>query len=60
VVTACLTRADQIGTKSFAEIPATIWEGSLQSGMSDGEVDDRFDQELQQSRSERRRSKETP
>jgi hypothetical protein len=58
VVTAYLNGADQKGTKSFAEILAPIWEGWRQSGMTEGDVDGIFEQELRDARSERRRSKE--
>ncbi len=58
MVTAYLNGADQQGTKSFAEILAPIWKGWRQSGMTEGEVDDLFEQELREARSERRRSKE--
>jgi hypothetical protein len=60
VVIAYLNGADQIGTKSFEEILAPIWEGWRQSGMADDEVDDLMEQELQEARSERRRSKGAP
>jgi hypothetical protein len=60
VVIAYLNGADQIGTKSFEEILAPIWAGWRQSGMADDEVDDLMEQELQEARSERRRSKGTP
>jgi hypothetical protein len=60
VVIAYLNGADQIGTKSFEEILAPIWEGWRQSGMTDDEVDDLVERELQEARSERRRSKGTP
>jgi hypothetical protein len=48
------------GVKSFEEILAPIWEGWRQSGMTDDEVDDLFEEELQAARGERRRSKGTP
>lgn len=60
VVVAYLHGVDQRGTKSLDEVLAPIWEGWPQSGMSDGEIDDLFEQELQEARSERRRSKGTP
>jgi hypothetical protein len=60
VVTAYLKGADQKGAKSFAEILAPIWEGWRQSGMTDSEVDDLFERELRDVRSERRRSTEAP
>ena len=59
-VTAYLNGADQRATKSFEEILAPIWEGWRQSGMADSDVDDLFEQELRDARSERRRSKGTP
>jgi predicted transcriptional regulator len=60
VVTAYLNGANQQGTKSFEEILAPIWEGWHRSGMSDGEVDGLFEQELQEARRERRLPKATP
>jgi hypothetical protein len=60
VVISYLNGADQIGKKSFDEILAPIWEGWRQSGMADDEVDDLMERELQEARSERRRSKGTP
>jgi len=60
VVTAYLNGLDQKGTKTFAEILAPIRQGWRQSGMPDSEIDDLFEQELHEARSERRRSKETP
>src|SRR4051794_14068306 len=59
VVTAYLKGADQGGTKSFAEILAPIWEGWRKSGMTDSEIDDLFEQELRETRSERRRAERT-
>ena len=60
VVAAYLNGADQRGTKSFEEILAPIWEGWRQSGMTDGDVDNLFEQELGDARRERRRSEGTP
>jgi hypothetical protein len=60
VVSAYLNGADESGTKSFEEILAPIWEGWRQCGMTDGEVDDLFEHELREARSERRRLKATP
>ena len=60
VVAAYLNGVDQGGKKSFEEILAPIREGSRQGGMSDGDVDDLFEQELRIARSERRGSKGTP
>jgi hypothetical protein len=60
VVTAYLNGVSEQGTKSFEEILASIWEGWRRSGMSDGEVDDLFEQELREARRERRLPKETP
>jgi hypothetical protein len=60
VVTAYLNGANQQGAKSFEEILAPIWEGWHTSGMSDGEVDGLFEQELREVRRERRLPKETP
>ena len=58
VVTAYLNGANQRGTKSFEEILAPIWEGWHKSGMTDGEVDGLFENELREIRGERRRPKE--
>jgi hypothetical protein len=60
VVTAYLNGANQGGTKSFEEILAPIWEGWRITGLTNGEVDDLFDEELRASRGERRRPKKTP
>jgi hypothetical protein len=60
VVAAYLKGANQQGTKSFEEILAPIWEGWHRSGMSVGEVDGLFEQELREARPERRLPKETP
>ncbi len=60
VVAAYLNGADQGGTKTFEEILAPLWEGWRRSGMTDGEVDDLLERELQAARSERRRPKGTP
>jgi hypothetical protein len=59
VVTAYLNAVDRSGTKSFEEILTPIWEGWRQSGIADGDVDDLFEQELRDARSERRGSKGT-
>ena len=59
VVTAYLDGADQKGAKSFAEILGPIWAGWRQSGVTEGNVDDLYEQELREARSERRRSKES-
>ena len=56
VVAAYLKGADQNDRKSFEEILTPIWEGWRQSGMSDGEIDELFEQEVRQARSERGRS----
>jgi hypothetical protein len=45
---------------SLEEILAPIWDGWRQSGMADEDVDDLFEQELRDARSERRRSKGAP
>ncbi len=60
VVTAYLSGADRGGTKSFEEILAPIWEGWHQSGLTDGEVDDLFERELREVRTERHRPSGTP
>jgi hypothetical protein len=59
VVTAYLNGADARGTKSFEEILAPIWEGWRHSGMGESEVDELFEKERQEVRSERRWSKGT-
>jgi predicted transcriptional regulator len=60
VVAAYVNGASQGDTKSFAEILAPIWEGWRQSGMTDAEVDDLFEHELEDARRERRQPSETP
>lgn len=60
VVAAYLKGADRGGTKTFAEVLAPIWEGWRQGRMTDGEVDELFERELQEARSERRRPKRMP
>ena len=58
VVTAYLDGACQHGEKSFAEILAPIWEGWRQSGITEGEAEELFEQQLREARNERRQSKE--
>ncbi len=60
VVAAYLNGTHEKGTRSFEEILAPIWEGWQQTGIADSELDELFTKELQESRSERRRSKGTP
>ncbi len=57
VVAAYLNGAHKRGTKSFEEILTPIWEGWQQTGIADSELDELFTKELQESRSERRRSR---
>ncbi len=59
VVTPYLKGADQQGAKSFTEILTPIRHQWQKSNMTDGEVDDLFEQELREARNQRRRSKET-
>ncbi|MDB5352551.1 MAG: hypothetical protein JWN86_3798 [Planctomycetota bacterium] len=59
VVSAYLKVADEQGTRSFEEILAPIWEEWGNRGMTDSEVDDLLEQELQEARSERRAAKGT-
>jgi predicted DNA-binding protein len=44
--------------KSFEEILAPVWEGWRQSGMSEEEINDLFQRELQELRRERHESKD--
>ena len=60
VVITYLNGVDPRIAKSFAEILAPIWDEWRKSGMSAGEIDDLFEQELQVVRRERRQPKETP
>ena len=60
VVAAYLNVAGPKGDKTFEEILAPIWEGWRQSGMTEDEVDELFEQELQEVRRERRQPKGTP
>jgi predicted transcriptional regulator len=60
VVAAYLNGANQQGGKSFEEILAPIWEGWHKSGMTEGEVDDLFEQELREVRRARRLPNVTP
>jgi len=57
VVTAYLNGAGPKGVKTFEEILAPIWEGWRQSGLSDAEIDDLFQRELQEVRRERHERK---
>ena len=59
VVAAYLNGARSKGTKTFEEILAPIWEGWRESGMTAGEIDALFEQELQELRRERREKKAT-
>lgn len=59
VVAAYLNVAGQKGDKTFEEILAPIWQGWRQSGMTEDEVDELFEQELQEVRQERRQQKGT-
>ncbi len=60
VVSAYLKVAEETGSRSFAEILSPIWEEWRRSGLTDAEVDNLFEQELQGTRSERRSAKGTP
>ena len=53
VVTAYLNGVRPKGEKTFEEILAPIWEGWRQSGMTQEEIDDLFQRELQAVRRER-------
>ena len=59
VVSAYLNGADHRPGRSFDEILAPIWEGWRKSGLTDREVDDLFEEELQDARDDRRRPRET-
>jgi hypothetical protein len=59
VVAAYLKVAGPKGDKTFEEILSPIWEGWRQSGMTEGQVDELFEQELQEVRRERRQRKGT-
>jgi hypothetical protein len=59
VVSAYLNVADENGTRTLMEILAPIWEEWRRSGMSDSEIDNLFERELQETRSERRAAKGT-
>jgi hypothetical protein len=60
VVISYLNGVDPRIAKSFAKILAPIWDEWRKSGMSAGEIDDLFEQELQVVRRERRQPKNTP
>ena len=57
VVAAYLNGADKGGTKTFEEILKPIWEGWRQSGIAESDLDALLEEEVQATRSERRRSK---
>ena len=57
VVTAHLNGAAPKGLKTFKEILAPIWEGWRQSGMTEAEIDDLLQRELQEVRRERHQRK---
>jgi hypothetical protein len=59
VVIAYINGADQKSIKSFAEILEPIWQGWRDTGITDGDVDHLFEQELRDARNERRQSKGT-
>ena len=59
MVTAYLNRVESKKEKTFEEILAPIWEGWQQSGMTEQEIDDVFQQELQEVRRERSQRKGT-
>jgi hypothetical protein len=60
IVTAYLKGVRSKGEKDFEGILAPIWEGWRQSGMTDAEIDNRFGQELQEARRERRQRNVKP
>ena len=60
VVAAYLTGVREHGPKTFEEVLTPIWEGWRQSGMTEGEIDEIFEQELQAVRQERCRKKARP
>jgi hypothetical protein len=49
----------EVPPKTFDQILAPVWEGWRQSGMTEDEIDDLFQQELQEVRRQRRQSKGT-
>jgi predicted transcriptional regulator len=58
MVSAYLNGVSAKGEKTFEEILAPVWEGWRQSGMTEEEIDDLFQRELQDARRERNQSKE--
>jgi predicted transcriptional regulator len=60
MVAAYLEVAGSSGDKTFEEILRPIWEEWRQSGMTEVEVDELFEQELQEVRSQRRQRTRTP
>jgi predicted transcriptional regulator len=60
VVAAYLKVAGQKGDQTFEQILAPIWEGWRRSGMTEDEVDELFERELQEVRHQRRAEKGTP
>jgi hypothetical protein len=59
VVTAYLDRVTPEREKTFEAFLAPIWEGWRQSGMTEDEIDNLFQRELQEVRRERRQRKGT-
>ena len=57
VVAAYLSRARHQPVKTLEKILTPIWEGWRHSGMTEDEIDEFFDQELQEVRRERRQQK---
>jgi hypothetical protein len=57
VVTAYLNGTGPKGVKTFEEILAPVWKGWRQSGMTDSEIDDLFQCELEEVRRERHQRK---
>lgn len=57
VVAAHLSRARHQPVKTLEKILTPIWEGWRHSGMTEDEIDEFFDQELQEVRRERRQQK---
>jgi predicted transcriptional regulator len=58
MLTAHLEGVKANGQKTFEEILAPVWEGWRQSGMTEEEIDDLLERELQDLRRERHESKD--
>jgi hypothetical protein len=57
VIAAYLTGAGKREAKTFEEILAPVWEGWRQSGMTEAEIDELFEEELQAVHRERHQKK---